>query len=295
MALTASEEAQLRSLLDQQAAILSLAGNEATITSKLGATKVNLSDLTAASTLGDTDLFLVRQGGTDKSVAALVVKTGLSGNAVQKSGDTMSGPLVMSGAAINETQGSNIASASTVNLDAATGNYVRSTGTATWNAVTLAQGAERTVVFGGAQILAHGANLILLGGVNITTAVGDVAVFRGEASGVVRCIVYSRASGAPVTASAGFGNGAAISRTGVRAINTTYTNTDPVPRWVSMWGQNSAAGGSTSFVRNGNRITNQTAGDNTFQTHGGWVAPGDTYSITTYGHSITVSEWWEGN
>lgn len=68
MALTASEEALVRQLLDQQAAILSLAGNEATITSKLGATKVTLADLVAASSLADADLLLTRQGTNDKSV-----------------------------------------------------------------------------------------------------------------------------------------------------------------------------------------------------------------------------------
>lgn len=70
MALTAQEEALVRQLLDQQAAILSLAGNEATITSKLGATKVTLADLVAASSLADADLLLTRQGTTDKSVRA---------------------------------------------------------------------------------------------------------------------------------------------------------------------------------------------------------------------------------
>ena len=70
MALTTTEEALVRRLLDQQAAILSLAGNEATITSKLGATKVTLSDLAAASSLADADLLLTRQGTTDKSVRA---------------------------------------------------------------------------------------------------------------------------------------------------------------------------------------------------------------------------------
>ena len=70
MALTASEEALVRQLLDQQAAILSLAGNEATITSKLGATKVTLADLVAASSLADADLLLTRQGTNDKSVRA---------------------------------------------------------------------------------------------------------------------------------------------------------------------------------------------------------------------------------
>lgn len=74
MALTASEEALVRQLLDQQAAILSLAGNEATITSKLGATKVTLADLVAASGVADADLLLIRQGTTDKSVTPLLLK-----------------------------------------------------------------------------------------------------------------------------------------------------------------------------------------------------------------------------
>ena len=70
MSLTATEEALVRQLLDQQAAILSLAGNEATITSKLGATKATLADLVAASGVADADLLLTRQGTTDKSVRA---------------------------------------------------------------------------------------------------------------------------------------------------------------------------------------------------------------------------------
>ena len=73
MSLTATEEALVRQLLDQQAAILSLAGNEATITSKLGATKVTLADLVAASGVADADLLLTRQGTTDKSVRANIL------------------------------------------------------------------------------------------------------------------------------------------------------------------------------------------------------------------------------
>lgn len=70
MALTATEEAQLRQLITQQAALLSLAGNEATITSKLGAAKVNLGQLPAASALADADLLLTRQGVNDRSLTA---------------------------------------------------------------------------------------------------------------------------------------------------------------------------------------------------------------------------------
>lgn len=75
MALTSTEEAQLRALIAQQAALLSLAGNETTITSKLSATKVNLGQIAAASALADTDLTLVRQGAADKSSSLTVLKT----------------------------------------------------------------------------------------------------------------------------------------------------------------------------------------------------------------------------
>lgn len=74
MALTSTEEAQLRDLIAQQAALLSLASSESTIISKLGATKATLSDLSAASSLGDSDLFLVRQGTTDKSATGAALK-----------------------------------------------------------------------------------------------------------------------------------------------------------------------------------------------------------------------------
>lgn len=74
MALTPAEEAQTRDLIAQQAALLSLAGVEPTILSKLGATKVTLSDLPTASAINDADLLLLRQGVTDKSVTGLTFK-----------------------------------------------------------------------------------------------------------------------------------------------------------------------------------------------------------------------------
>lgn len=78
MALTSVEEAQLRDLIAQQSALLSLASSEATIISKLGATKKNIGNLSAASTFDDTDLLVVRQGTTDKSIAGSVVKSALA-------------------------------------------------------------------------------------------------------------------------------------------------------------------------------------------------------------------------
>ena len=74
MALSATEEALIRELLDQQAAILSLASAESTIISKLGATKVTVPDLIAASNITDADLFLLSQGGADKNVTGAILK-----------------------------------------------------------------------------------------------------------------------------------------------------------------------------------------------------------------------------
>jgi hypothetical protein len=101
MALTSQEEALVRELLSQQAAILSLASNEATITSKLGANKITLTDLLSASFIADADLFLVRQGLQDKSATAALLAdyfvSQLADIFVQVAGDTMQGPLSLFG------------------------------------------------------------------------------------------------------------------------------------------------------------------------------------------------------
>lgn len=93
MALTATEEALVRLLLDQQAALISLANSEATIISKLGATKVTLADLVAASAANTSDLLLTRQGTTDKSVTADVLRAFFASYFVDVTGDTMTGLL----------------------------------------------------------------------------------------------------------------------------------------------------------------------------------------------------------
>jgi hypothetical protein len=105
----------------------------------------------------------------------------------------------MSGTIAVQARGSDIASASTINLTTATGDIVDVTGITTITAITLADGAERKVRFTGALTLTHGASLVLPGLANITTADGDFAVFRGYAAGVVRCTAYQKASGEAVT------------------------------------------------------------------------------------------------
>lgn len=101
-----------------------------------------------------------------------------------------------------DKHGADKASATTLDLDTATGDLVDVTGTTAITAVTLAEGVEKTVRFTGILTLTHGASLVLPGAASITTAAGDFAVFRGYAAGVVRCVSYSKISGEAVAATA---------------------------------------------------------------------------------------------
>lgn len=116
-------------------------------------------------------------------------------------------------------QSADVASASTINLDSVYGDLIDVTGTTTITAVTLAQGQNRVVRFTGALTLTNGASLVLPGGANITTAAGDFAIFRGYASGVVRCVSYQRASGRPVLAGVG---------DIIQSVTATYTSNSDI-------------------------------------------------------------------
>ena len=87
MAFTPSEEALLRQLLDQNTELLNLADSESEIISKLGATKVTLSDLDAASSPNDSDLLLARQGTEDKNLTLSLLRSYAQGNVVLLTGD----------------------------------------------------------------------------------------------------------------------------------------------------------------------------------------------------------------
>jgi hypothetical protein len=113
---------------------------------------------------------------------------------------SLSGPAAQTGV-LNALKGDPVASAASVNLDAATGNYVHLTGSVgPIAAITLAQGAEREVTFDGTPILVHSATLDLPTKANIQAQVGDVARFRGEGGGVVKVTSWTRASGRPLVA-----------------------------------------------------------------------------------------------
>ena len=125
-------------------------------------------------------------------------------------------------------KGADIASASSIDLGAATGEFVTVTGTTTITSLgTVDAGIARTVHFSGALTITHNAtSLILPGGRNIVTAAGDVAQFRSLGSGNWRCVGLARAgdggAGAQITvetvaamkALTGLVDGAAVQRLG---------------------------------------------------------------------------------
>ena len=171
----------------------------------------------------------------------------------------------------NEAHGADIASAATINLTTATGNLVDVTGTTTITAITLADGAERTVRFTGVLTLANNASIILPSPTSITTAAGDFAIFRGYAAGVVRCVAYTRASGDTVIdrrgdniASAATINlttatGNLVDVTGTSTI-TAITLADGLQRTVRFTGALTLTNGASLILPSGADITTA-AGD----------------------------------
>jgi len=81
-------------------------------------------------------------------------------------------------------KGADIAAAASIDLGAATGEFVDITGAATIVSLgTVDAGIVRTVRFTGACTLTHSANLILPDGINITTTANDLIEFRSLGSG----------------------------------------------------------------------------------------------------------------
>lgn len=96
---------------------------------------------------------------------------------------------------LREAQSTNIASATTTDLSTATGNSVTITGTTTITGLgTVQAGTTIKATFSGILTLTHNATSLILpnASTNITTAVGDTAIFVSLGSGNWKCINYTR-------------------------------------------------------------------------------------------------------
>lgn len=156
--------------------------------------RFDVTTTTAAGTVTITDqkAFDTDELSGDISVLDnLTVDETLTVNGAVTIGGALSVAGAFSPSLINTGARSDVASATTINLDTTPSNYVRITGTTTITAITLTDGRWRDVVFGGVLILTNGASLILPGAENITTAAGDTMRVMGEAAGVARVVSYT--------------------------------------------------------------------------------------------------------
>lgn len=263
MALTAAEEALVRELIAQNPELLSLAGNEATIISKLGASKKNLSQLAAALSLNDTDLLFTRQGTSDKSVTPLLLKGyAQDGMATQKgvqAGDYNTSVAAGTADAITGDYAPNILALEnglTLFVRAAAAN---TTTTPTFSpdgltAKTIVKGANQAIVAGDIAGAGHWIELqydatldkwVLL---NPATGVSPVAQQAGE-------ICFFARNTAPT----GFlkANGAAISRTTYAALfaaiykSATVTMTIAAPGVITWNAHGLSANDPVQFTTTG--------------------------------------------
>ena len=210
---------------------------------------VRISNLPAATTPTGTELVpLVQAGVTKRTTVSSLVSGGLGYTPVNKAGDTMTGQF-------NYAATVTIASAATTSIGSAASNDIIVTGAVTITSFgTIAAGALRGVTFDGVLIITHNAtSLILPGAVNITTAAGDVGVFKSLGSGNWRCVAYTRASGLPIVnpsipvPAQGLGYSQTWQNlTGTRALGTNYTNSTGVPIMVSVYATGSPNDGNIS-------------------------------------------------
>lgn len=176
-----------------------------TLFQRVGVTELNHEVVKCTSRTGDTLTVIRAQEGTAAkafnsgdlvelrlTAGTLVNKADASdlSTKLDKTGGSLSG-------ALNLAATIDIASATTTAIGAVNSNSVQITGTVSITSLGVAAaGVNRTVTFAGALTLTHNAtSLILPGGANITTSVGDVAVFVSLGAGSWRCTGYMRASG----------------------------------------------------------------------------------------------------
>lgn len=98
-----------------------------------------------------------------------------------------------------QSLGADIASASTIDLDASTGDIVQVTGNVNISAITLTAGKSQWVRFTGTPTLVYGAAAIdTPGAADVVIQAGDMLQFRGYAASVVRVQSMIRKAGRPL-------------------------------------------------------------------------------------------------
>ena len=132
-------------------------------------------------------------------------------------------------------KGADIASATTTDIGAATGQFIDVTGTTTITGLgTIRAGVLRFVRFTGALTLTHnGTSLLLPTAANIVTVANDTAAFVSLGSGNWKCLWYQRYTGAPLVGGTVAGQVIQVVNTQSGAVATGTTATpddDTIPQ-----------------------------------------------------------------
>ncbi len=180
--------------------------------------------------------------------------------------------------------GADIASASTVNLAAATGEFVSVTGTTTITAFgTVGAGLRYIVRFVSALTVTHNAtSLICPGGANLTVKANDIVWLESLGSGNWRVLAYM-----PVQHTRTWQDVKAS-----RALDTDYTNTNSYPIDVSVTVY-SASSAVTSLVIGGVTVASLQPAVGEFTQIYGVVPPGAVYQVYQSSAVYTIYLWAE--
>lgn len=180
-------------------------------------------------------------------------------------GGTITGTVLMSGAAVNFAAGVTVASATSTPIGAAASNNVTVSGVATITSFdNVSSGIVRYVTFSGILTLTHNAtSLILPTGANITTAAGDTAAFQSLGSGNWRCLFYQTASGAPLGGSTTAATQAQMETATSTTVFVTPGRTQYHPGVAKAWVTFVGSSGSILASSNVASITRNGTGDYT--------------------------------
>lgn len=209
--------------------------------------------------------------------------TGTMSDLTDDSTPQLSAALDTNGNAINESEGTAVASAATTDIWATDGNTLHVTGTATITSLGTAPrvGARRRIIADGAFVLTHAANLNCPGSANITAAAGDTFDVYADTTTQLDIQNFSKIDGTAVVVAAG------LPRSYLAGLGMS-NDTDTAHDIAIAVGECRDAANSVNMV-NSAIITKQidatwAAGDDA-----GGMEDGDTVGVSEWFHVFLIS------
>lgn len=237
MALSPTQEAQVVALIDKDSELLTLADNEAAIISNLGATDVSLTDLTAATSLGDTDIMLIRQGVTDKSITGLAIK---NSTATPDASETVKGKVELATNAETITGTDTVRATHPAGVKAAIDSYSVTSRPSILQSITVAAAANAlTGTYNGGILAFRSGTLgtgtpttLTVGSLSITIPTGATL---GAVNAVAARFVYAVANnaGTPVLCVANIAGGLQMDETNLISPTTISAGATSASTWYS--------------------------------------------------------------